>query len=47
MERRRKDPLRYSRIVEGRWKDDEKILGVILGSTKVDGKMKKCSTSLF
>ena len=23
------------------------IHGVILGSTKVDGKMKKCSTSLF
>jgi hypothetical protein len=30
MERRRKDPLRYSRIVVGRWKDDEKIPGDIL-----------------
>jgi hypothetical protein len=47
MERRRKDPLRYARIVEVRWKDDEKIQGVILGSRKVDGKMKKCSASLF
>jgi hypothetical protein len=47
MERRRKDPLRYSRIVEGRWKDDEKIHVDILGSTKKDGMMKKRFTALF
>jgi len=47
MERCIKDPRRYSRIVEGRWKDDEKIPGDILGSTKEDGKMKKSSTALF
>ena len=47
MERRRKDSRRYSRIDEGRWNDEEKIHGVILGSTKVDGNMKKYSTSLF
>ena len=47
MERRRKDPGRYSRIDEETCKDEEKIHGVILRSTKVDGKMKKCSTALF
>ena len=47
MERWWKDPWRYSRIDQGRWKDEEKFHGVILGSTKADGKMKKCSTSLF
>ena len=47
MERCRKDSQRYSRIDEGRWNDQEKIHSVIHESTKVDGKMKKCSTFVF
>ena len=41
------NPGRYSRIDEGRWKDDEKIHVDILGSTKKDGIMKKRYTVLF
>ena len=47
LERSLKDPLRYSKIEEGRWKEDEKIHSDILGSTKEDGMMKKRSTALF
>jgi hypothetical protein len=39
--------FRFSRIVEGRWKDAEKILGYILESTKDYVKMKKRSTSIL
>jgi hypothetical protein len=39
MERCWKDPPRYSKIDEGRWKDDEKIHSIILGSSKADGKI--------
>ena len=47
MERCIKDPLRYSRIVEGRWKDDIKIHGDILGSTKDDGKIVERISTIF
>ena len=47
MEWRRNDPLRYSRIVEGRWKDDENIHGDILGLTKEDGMMKNWISTIL
>ena len=39
MERCRKNPGRYSRIDEGRWKDSEKNNDDIQGSLKYDEKM--------
>ena len=39
MERCWKDPPQYTKIDQSWWKDDEKIHGIILGSSKADGKI--------
>ena len=39
MERWLNVSLRFWKIDEGRWKDDEKIHSIILGSLKADGKI--------